>query len=578
MKVAIYARKSNDDSDRNPENKSVARQIEHARAFAAKKVWAVAEEHIYIDDAISGAEYVNRAGFARLIASLPKRGKPPFDVLIMSEASRLGRDMARNTMYLVEIIEAGVQVWYYLTDERERADSPEQKVMLTLRGFASEVERVKAGQRSRDALVRRAQRGFNAGGVVFGYDNVPIYATGANGEQVKSHTDFEINEREADTVRRIFRMYAAGYGTRKIALTLNGDPSCAELSRKYFDCARPASPRKGTGSWAPSSVRGLLLNERYIGVLAFGEHRKVYRAGTKGRIRVPDAEIIRALRPDLRIVDEALWHETRDRFEAAHRTYVRDASRGKLWGRLGRGFESKYLLTGLAECACCGRSITKLGGRIGSLGKRAIRHYYGCAYNANRGRTICSNGYLAPMEAADSLVIERVRSLVTPAVADAVIDRALALLAERQRSDAPARLESEARRLHRELANLVKVIAGGSALATILTEIAQRETRLAEIDREQKLLATELPSELGERRLRKAFAARLGQFDDLLRSDIPQARQVLRKVIQGRIEFRPVTEQGARGYHLRWSISTAGLMTGNIEVASPRGFEPRLPP
>jgi DNA invertase Pin-like site-specific DNA recombinase len=164
MKVAIYARKSNDDSDRNPENKSVARQIEHARAFAAKKVWAVAEEHIYIDDAISGAEYVNRAGFARLIASLPKRGKAPFDVLIMSEASRLGRDMARNTMYLVEIIEAGVQVWYYLTDERERADSPEQKVMLTLRGFASEVERVKAGQRSRDALVRRAQRGFNAGG------------------------------------------------------------------------------------------------------------------------------------------------------------------------------------------------------------------------------------------------------------------------------------------------------------------------------------------------------------------------------------------------------------------------------
>ena len=87
-----------------------------------------------------------------------------------------------------------------------------------------------------------------------------------------------------------------------------------------------------------------------------------------------------------------------------------------------------------------------------------------------------------------------------------------------------------------------------------------------------------MKSELGERRLRKAFAARLGQFEDLLRSDISQARQVLRKVSHGRIEFRPTTDRGARGYQLRWSMSTAGLMTGNIEVASPRGFEPLLPP
>ena len=95
---------------------------------------------------ISGAEYQNRPGLSRLITHLKE-----FDVLIMSESSRLGRDMARNTMYVVDIIEDDVQIWYYLTDEEEKADTPEQRVMLMLKSYASEVERHKASQRSRSA-------------------------------------------------------------------------------------------------------------------------------------------------------------------------------------------------------------------------------------------------------------------------------------------------------------------------------------------------------------------------------------------------------------------------------------------
>ena len=33
MKAAIYARKSTDDNDRNPENKSITRQTEPAKAY-----------------------------------------------------------------------------------------------------------------------------------------------------------------------------------------------------------------------------------------------------------------------------------------------------------------------------------------------------------------------------------------------------------------------------------------------------------------------------------------------------------------------------------------------------------------
>ena len=47
------------------EARSVTRQIEHAKAYAAKKDWMVADEHVYLVDGISGAEFVKRPGFLR---------------------------------------------------------------------------------------------------------------------------------------------------------------------------------------------------------------------------------------------------------------------------------------------------------------------------------------------------------------------------------------------------------------------------------------------------------------------------------------------------------------------------------
>ncbi len=87
--AAIYARKSTEQNGVNDQEKSVTRQIEHATAYATKKGWTVVENHIYVDDGISGAEFVKRPGLARLMNAL--KPKPPFQMLVMSEESRLGR-------------------------------------------------------------------------------------------------------------------------------------------------------------------------------------------------------------------------------------------------------------------------------------------------------------------------------------------------------------------------------------------------------------------------------------------------------------------------------------------------------
>jgi DNA invertase Pin-like site-specific DNA recombinase len=51
--VAIYVRKSTDQSGVADKQKSVTRQIEHARAYATRKGWTVDEAQVYVDASLA---------------------------------------------------------------------------------------------------------------------------------------------------------------------------------------------------------------------------------------------------------------------------------------------------------------------------------------------------------------------------------------------------------------------------------------------------------------------------------------------------------------------------------------------
>src|SRR2546426_7069625 len=89
MIAAIYAGKSTEQNGADADAKSVERQIENARAFAASKGWTVADAHIYADDAVSGAETKKLVNRQRLLDAI--HSGPPFGVLILRDASRLSR-------------------------------------------------------------------------------------------------------------------------------------------------------------------------------------------------------------------------------------------------------------------------------------------------------------------------------------------------------------------------------------------------------------------------------------------------------------------------------------------------------
>ncbi len=261
MIAAIYARKSTDQHGVSDEEKSVTRQVDHARTYAEAKGWTVADEHVYVDDGISGAEFANRPDFLRLMNAL--KPHPPFQALIMSEESRLGREAIETAYALKQLITSRVRVFFYLEDRERTLDTPTDKIMLSLTTFADELEREKARQRTYDALQRKARSGQVTGGVVFGYDNVRIAGAGVTRR---------VKEEEAAVIRAMFEFYASGIGVRGIAKRLN------ELG---LPCPRPQQGRPA--GWAPSSVWSVLSRPLYRGEIVWGKTKKRDRWGMNRR-------------------------------------------------------------------------------------------------------------------------------------------------------------------------------------------------------------------------------------------------------------------------------------------------------
>jgi DNA invertase Pin-like site-specific DNA recombinase len=110
--------------------------------------------------------------------------RPRFQVLVVSDLDRLGREAVETAMAIKTLNQAGVRVFADLTDAEIKLDSPIDALIVQVSAFAGAIEREKAGQRTRDALVRKARAGHVTGGQGFGYDNV----------RVKGHVERRINE------------------------------------------------------------------------------------------------------------------------------------------------------------------------------------------------------------------------------------------------------------------------------------------------------------------------------------------------------------------------------------------------
>lgn len=546
--AAIYARKSTDQSGVADEAKSVTRQVEHARAYAARKGWVVDQAHIYIDDGISGAEFTNRPGFLRLMNALKPR--PPFQVLVMSEESRLGREAIETAYALKQLVTAGVRVFFYLEDRERTLDSPTDKIMLSLAAFADELEREKARQRTYDAMIRKARAGHVTGGRVFGYDNL----------RLGSHVERRVNEDEAAIVRRIFECCAAGLGVKAIAKRLNDEGVPAPRSQH----GRPAG-------WAPSSLRCLIFRDLYRGVAVWNRTQKRNAWGqAKRRDRAAD-DWISTPAPALRVVSDELWQAAHRQIAGRRATYLAGTG-GNPFGRPPTGGTTKYLLSGLSRCGVCGGGII-----VRSRAHGATRQYrYGCYCNWSRGRAVCPNRLEVLMKTADEAVLQLLeREVLAPTVIDAAIADALADLdTPDDTASQRRRLEAEIATCDRELANLALTAAGGGNVPAIVAAIQARQDRRVQLAAALVTLASRTVASIDRLGLRRALIAKAAELRAVLRRRTSDARGLLSTALDGeRIVFQP--NEAGDGYRVRVPLALDRIFEGNlpIGVASPTGTD-----
>ena len=270
-----------------------------------------------------------------------------------------------------------------------------------------------------------------------------------------------------------------------------------------------------------------------------------------------------------------MWNQAQKRLKNVRSTYIRDG--GHWWGRPSA---EKYLLSGMGKCSSCGKSIAVIGGNNGNGKNRKKAYYYGCSYFHTRGETVCDNNHRTRLEWLDDAVIEKFAELLSPEELAKTIHDAARKSAQqlKQDPDRPRRLEAESRKLNTELERFGQLVADGNAPQTVKTEMLRRETRLAEIEAELGEARQRHP-DANEAEVRRKCGELIGRFKDLLMGEVPLARQVLRKLLDGPLRVSPATVDGRKT--LRFEGATVlGPLADPLHkgLASPRGFEPRLPP
>ena len=538
MRYAIYARYSSDQQRQT----SIADQLRKCQEFGDAQGWLPVKNCIYTDAAISGVS-TERPGLQRMLqaALSPHRS---FDVILVDDTSRISRSLPDAIQLFQRLSFAGIRVVAVaqgIDSLSEQAD-----VLVTVHGLVDSLYVKELAKKTHRGLEGAFLRGLHAGGRCYGYRNVPVEGGGVR---------LEIEESEAEVVRRIFQMSATGASLKKIAFALNAEKLA------------PPRPRAGTkhASWCPSAIREMLRRELYIGQVVWNRSRFVKVPGTNKRIARPrpKSEWHVVERPELRIVSDELWLTVQARQATLQKLYG-----GQHQGLLNGSASSGNLLTGLLKCGLCGANLVIVTGR------RRRHATYGCPQHFYRGA--CSNGIRVRQ---DNLESQLLRELQVAVLQPEAIEYTLQVFQHQlettraETCQTQERTQERKRILEEQLQRLTGAIAESGHSTFLLQAISEREAELTEIDLALPARCDSLNQDPAK--IRRFTIDQLSALPELLSTDVARARtELARHVTQ--ITMMPSEANGSQHYVCEgeWKLLASPINPGNVRMVAGGGFEP----
>jgi len=229
-RVAAYARVSTDFEE---QQSSYEAQVDYyTRHIQSNENWDFVQ--VYTDEGISATSTKRRDGFNTMIADAMD-GK--IDLIITKSVSRFARNTVDTLTTVRKLKNKGVEV-YFEKESIFTLDSKGELLITIMSSLAQEESRsisenVTWGMRKR----------FADGKVSLPYKHFLGYKKGENGLP-------EIVEKEAETVRLIYRMFLEG-------------KTAGAIARYLIDMGVPTPT--GKQCWNPATIKNILKSEKYMG-------------------------------------------------------------------------------------------------------------------------------------------------------------------------------------------------------------------------------------------------------------------------------------------------------------------------
>jgi site-specific DNA recombinase len=537
LNVAIYARYSSD----LQRPASIDDQVRRCSEYVEERGGKVTSQLIFSDAAKSGASLV-RNGFEQLMKLVRQRPRG-VDAIVVEDMSRVTRDLADASHLFRELRYLDIP----LVGVADGVDTSgkEAKVTFTVKSLLSDMYLDELSDKTRRGLEGRALAGFSTGGLPLGFRSVPQRD---EHDRLVGHR-IEIDDEAAATIRRIFDEYLKGHSYAAIAQMLN-------LESVPPPRAKTRHRRKG---WIAGTIRGMLLNEAYVGMWSFKKRLWQKVPGTnERRSRERNAnEVIRREYPERRIIDVEVWDAVRARSTAVRARYIGKRTPGSAPGRI-----TNYPLSGLLYCGGCGAPMVITRGTSAA--------YYKCG--DYKKRRTCSNSLGVKEEIARTRIFAALQEkFSTPHALEYLRKRIAEFLGESNRDATRELAERRASlaRTEQRIAALIRFVADGDSSEYVVTALrdlhAQARTEKAAIAALEARGATPIalptPAQVAERAL---------GLKRLFEGNPIEVREALRRYfVDGRIVVTPVAE----GYYVAEGrfLPLVALVDPALDLAPRRG-------
>lgn len=348
-----YLRLSKEDGDK-VESDSIVNQKALIREFLKTHP----EIQIYeekVDDGYTGVSF-ERPAFQEMLEDI-KAGR--VNCVIVKDLSRFGRNYIEAGRYIEKIFPyLGVR-FIAINDNIDTAEemSASDEMLIPFKNLINDAYCRDISMKVRSHLdVKRESGQYISPFAPYGYQKSP-----------HNKNQLIVDEKAASIVRQIFKWKIEGMSAARIADKLNGlgIPTPMEYKRMNGENYQCCFRKKADAVWMVSSVRRILCNEVYTGVLVQG---KTYSSSYKvrKRTRKEEKDWVRCEGCHEAIVSA-------EDFAQVRRSYEQDT-------RVSPKRQALYPFSGIVKCGHCGGNMTRR--TVQTNGKKYV--YLICVESKNK--------------------------------------------------------------------------------------------------------------------------------------------------------------------------------------------------